>query len=1192
MTQTTSAQTGHAEISELADDAIALVEKWLVESREVPTDAAAQRLAGVLSDPNGLDFTVGFVDGVVRPEDLAVAARNLHDLVPLTPKFLPAALRGLIRLGGALAPAFPGIVVPISRRVLRGMVRHLIVDATDARLGKAIRRIRADEGVHLNVNLLGEAILGEEEAAKRLAGTRRLLERDDVDYVSIKVSSTVAPHSPWAFDEAVRHAADALVPLFRVAARGGKFINLDMEEYKDLDLTIAVFTGILDREEFRGLAAGIVLQAYLPDALGAMIRLQEWSAARVAGGGAAIKVRVVKGANLPMEQVDAETHGWPLATWHSKQASDASYKAVLDYALRPEHVQNVRIGIAGHNLFDIALAWLLAQKRGIVPSTGSGAGLAGSGAGAAGSGGGLAASGAGLAGSWGGPSTGSGAGSGDAIEFEMLLGMASAQATVVRRTVGSLLLYTPVVHPAEFDVAIAYLIRRLEEGASTDNFMSAVFELDDEPALFARERDRFLASIASMPSEVPAPNRTQNRSAAVAAVTEGFENTPDTDPSLAANRAWGDAIRSRMTTSTLGDETVRENTLADAAAVEAVIARATASAASWQALGAAGRAAILHRAGDVLEARRADLLEVMGSEAGKVLEQGDPEVSEAIDFAHYYAESALRAEAIEGATHTPVGLTVVTPPWNFPVAIPAGSTLAALAAGSPVIIKPARQARRSGAVMIEALWEAGVPRDVLQYVQLDGRELGAQLVSDPAVERVILTGGYETAELFRSFRADLPLLAETSGKNAIIVTPSADLDLAAKDVAYSAFGHAGQKCSAASLVILVGTVATSERFRRQLLDAVGSYAVGDPSDGTSRIGPLIGPAEGKLLHALTTLEPGERWVLEPEKLDDEGTLWRPGIRDGVRSGSPFHLTEYFGPVLGIMTAKTLDEATALVNAIDYGLTSGLHSLDEDEIAQWLATVQAGNLYVNRGTTGAIVQRQPFGGWKKAAVGAGTKAGGPSYLIGLSDWADAPVTAQAPTDAVSRAALDALEKADAAGDGDWLAGALSTDVTAWRDEFGAVIDRTGLVTEHNALRYDTVPVTIRIEDATTAQAIRVLAAGIRTGARLTVSTPTALPASVRSWLSQAAVGVSVEDDTAWGARAARLAETGGRIRLVGGDLAATAARTAGSPAVAVYAGAVVSAGRIELLPYLREQAVSISAHRFGTPHRYDIAPLIS
>ncbi|GAA2884677.1 bifunctional proline dehydrogenase/L-glutamate gamma-semialdehyde dehydrogenase [Microbacterium esteraromaticum] len=1134
-----------AELAALGDEAVALVRRWLVESRDVPTDAAGERLAGVLRDPNGLDFTVGFVDGVVRPEDLKVAAAKLKELVPLTPGFLPAPMRGAIGLGGFAAGIVPGVVVPSARAVLRQMVRHLIVDARDEKLGAAIKHIRESQGVKLNINLLGEAILGREEAKRRLEGTRRLLERDDVDYVSIKVSSTVAPHSPWAFDEAVTDAAEALLPLYRIAAKGGpagaKFINLDMEEYKDLDLTIAVFTSILDRPEFKNLEAGIVLQAYLPDALSAMMRLQEWAASRVADGGAPIKVRVVKGANLPMETVDAETHGWPLATWSTKQESDSSYKAVIEYSLRPEHVGNVRIGVAGHNLFDIALAWLLAEKRGVTQG----------------------------------------------IEFEMLLGMATAQAEVVKRTVGSLLLYTPVVHPDEFDVAIAYLIRRLEEGASHENFMSAVFDLDTDPALFEREKQRFLASIQTIPTEVPAANRVQNRQLpAEPAARDGFVNTPDTDPSLAGNRAWADAIRSRMVGSTLGDETVAANTLSTSQQVSDRIATAVASGEAWRALGAAGRAEILHRAGDILEARRAELLEVMGSEAGKIIEQGDPEVSEAIDFAHYYAESAKKLADVDGAVMQPVGLTVVTPPWNFPVAIPAGSVLSALATGSPVIIKPARQARRSGAVMVEALWEAGVPRDVLQYVQLDGRELGTQLVSDPAVGRVILTGGFETAELFRGFRADLPLLAETSGKNAIIVTPSADLDLAAKDVAYSAFGHAGQKCSAASLVVLVGSVAKSERFRRQLVDAVRAYEVGMPEDGTNRIGPLIGPAEGKLLGALTELHPGQSWMLEPKKLDEAGQLWSPGIRDGVKRGSEFHKVEYFGPVLGVMTADSLTEAIDIVNDIDYGLTSGIHSLDTDEVQQWLANIQAGNVYVNRGTTGAIVQRQPFGGWKKAAVGAGSKAGGPNYLVGLSEWTDAPVQTGTKLDALASSAVELVEGADA----EWLRGALATDIDAVAAEFGVVRDATGLVTEQNALRYQALPVAIRFEGARVAELLRVAAAGARLRARVTVSTASALPAPVVTWLGAHDVVVVTEDAAAWASHAQRLAAAGGRVRLIGADVLETATAVEGSPSLAIYANPVVSAGRVELLTFLREQAVSITAHRFGTPHRYEI-PLL-
>jgi RHH-type transcriptional regulator, proline utilization regulon repressor / proline dehydrogenase / delta 1-pyrroline-5-carboxylate dehydrogenase len=1133
---------------DLADDAIALVREWLVASRAEPVDASAERLAGVLRDPRGLDFTVGFVDGVVRPEDLRVAARNLAALTPLVPAFLPWHLKSAIRLGALAAPVAPALVVPAARRALRAMVRHLIVDASENRLGPAIAKIRgaAEGGTRLNVNLLGEAILGRKEAARRLEGTQRLLERSDVDYVSIKVSSTVAPHTPWAFDAAVADAVDALRPLYRVALRGGKFLNLDMEEYKDLDLTLAVFTTLLDEPEFTGLEAGIVLQAYLPDALGAMMRLQEWAATRVAAGGAPIKVRVVKGANLPMERVDADIHDWPLATWNSKQDSDASYKAVLDYALRPEHTRHVRIGVAGHNLFDIALAWLLAERRGV---TGG-------------------------------------------IDVEMLLGMATAQAAVVRRTVGSILLYTPVVHPREFDVAIAYLIRRLEEGASSENFMSAVFDLDADAGLFARERDRFLAALAEMPHEVPGPHRVQDRTRpAPAAPTRGFRNTPDSDPAIAVNRTWAEGILERMPTTRLGADTADGSVLDSEAQLDAVIEGAVAAGAEWRALGADARAEILHRAGDILESRRADLLEVMGAECGKVLEQGDPEVSEAIDFAHYYAERGRELADVDGATFAPAALTVVTPPWNFPVAIPAGSTLAALAAGSPVVIKPARQARRSGAVMIEALWEAGVPRDVLRYVQLSGRDLGRRLVSHPAVERVVLTGSYETAELFRSFRPDLPLLAETSGKNAIIVTPSADLDLAAKDVAFSAFGHAGQKCSAASLVILVGSVATSARFRGQLVDAVTSLEVGVPSEAASRIGPLIGPAEGKLLRALTTLEPGQSWLVEPRRLDDEGALWTPGIRDGVQPGSEFHLTEYFGPVLGVMTAETLEDAIALVNRIDYGLTSGLHALDPDEIQTWLATVEAGNAYVNRGTTGAIVQRQPFGGWKKSVVGPGTKAGGPNYLFGFGTWTDAPTRAASSAavrrdtrpDALAAPALAAVPAEDRA----WLAQALASDAAAWAGEFGTARDVSALASEQNVLRYAPVPVTVRVEGGPLAAVVRVVAAGVRAGAAVTVSSADALPAGARAWMEGAGVRTVAEDAASWSRRAIALVREGGRVRLLGGSASELAAITGGSPALAVYAGPAVSAGRVEMLTFLREQAVSITAHRFGAPRAYEV-----
>src|SRR5213595_694972 len=275
-----------AHFQELAQDAIRLVRHWLSEASKIPVDVSAQRLAGVLKDPNGLDFTVGFVDGVIRPEDLSVAGRNLATLAPKVPAFLPWYMKAAVRTGGVMAPVLPQVVIPIARKVLRDMVGHLIVDATDAKLGPAIAKIKQN-GVHLNVNLLGEAVLGEREASRRLEGTLKLLTRDDVDYVSIKESSTVAPHSLWAFDEAVDHVVEKLTPLYRLAASfpKPKFINLDMEEYKDLSLTMAVFKRILDKPEFKNLEAGIVLQAYLPDALEAMQKLQAWASARRANGG-------------------------------------------------------------------------------------------------------------------------------------------------------------------------------------------------------------------------------------------------------------------------------------------------------------------------------------------------------------------------------------------------------------------------------------------------------------------------------------------------------------------------------------------------------------------------------------------------------------------------------------------------------------------------------------------------------------------------------------------------------------------------------------------------------------------------------------------------------------------------------------------------------------------------------------------
>ncbi|MCX6395775.1 MAG: proline dehydrogenase family protein [Propionibacteriales bacterium] len=1127
-----------ADRGEIADGAVLLVRRWLDETRELRPDAAARRLAAVLKDPDGLAFTVGFVDGVIRPEDPRAAAGALAALVRAhPPRFLPAPLRFAVLVAAVAGRVAPSLVVPVVRAALRRLVGHLVVDARPRRLGRTLRRLRRD-GARLNLNLLGEAVLGSTEAQRRLDGTAALLARADVDYVSLKVSSAAPPHAPFAFDETVADLVRRLGPLYRQAAASPvpKFVNLDMEEYRDLDLTVAVFTTILDSPDLAGLSAGIVLQAYLPDALPAMVGLQEWAGRRVAAGGSPVKVRLVKGANLPMERVDAAVHGWPLATWDRKVDTDAHYKRVLEYALHPERIRNVRLGVAGHNLFDVAYAWLLAGEQGVR----------------------------------------------DHLDIEMLLGMAQPQAEVVRREVGQLLLYTPVVHPEHFDVAIAYLVRRLEEGASAENFLSAVLDLATEDAEFRRERDRFLAAVAAI-DEAPVPtHRTQDRRRpAEDPGAADFVNAPDTDPSTAANRSWVRALRDRIVGSSLGADLVATHTVVDPVALDEILAGAVAASSGWAARGAPERARVLGDVADLLEARRGELIEVMASECGKTIDQADPEVSEAVDFARYYAEAALGLEAVDGARAVPVPLVVVTPPWNFPVAIAAGSVLAALAAGSSVVVKPAPQAQRCGSVLVETLWAAGVPRDVLKLVHLAEDGLGRQLVADPRVGRVLLTGAYETAELFRTFRPDLRLLAETSGKNAIVVTPDADLDLAVRDVVQSAFGHAGQKCSAASLVIVVGSVARSPRFRTQLVDAVRSLAVGYPADLRSQVGPLIGPPSGKLVSALTVLGPGESWLIEPRALDGTGRLWSPGVRAGVRAGSEFHLTEYFGPVLGIIAAATLADAIAIQNQVDYGLTAGLHSLSAAEIGTWLDQVQAGNLYVNRAITGAVVQRQPFGGWKRSSVGPGAKAGGPHYLESLVDWRSEPARATVALDPVATDLLTRFEQVGLSDfDRERLVRSLRTDTQVWAECFGAARDATGLEVERNVLRYRPASVVVRVSaQAFDWQVLRVLAAGVRSGAGLRFSVVGSARTALLDTLSDLGVPWKVETTAQW--HQAVRADRPERVRLLGEDAGALLAAIDGCPAVAVHDQPVTEAGRLELRPFLAEQAISVTAHRFGS-----------
>ncbi len=1154
------------DVTALVDDAVALAAKWVEATEREQTTAeraTSGQLAALVGDSAGLDLAVRFVDRVARPEDQGVAARELATISAAAAGFLSVTDRLLLGVGAKVARLAPHVVVPLARRRLRQLVGHLVVDAHDPVLAAHLARARG-EGFRLNINLLGEAVLGEDEAARRADRTRALLERDDVDYVSIKVSSLVSQISAWDTPGTVARVLERLRPLYRAAAARSPhaFVNLDMEEYRDLDLTIEVFTALLAEPEFHGLEAGIVLQAYLPDSVGALDRLVDFAERRVADGGVGIKVRLVKGANLSMEHVEAELHGWAAAPYGTKADVDANYLRLVERGLRPELAGTLRLGVASHNLYDVALSHLLAGRRGVAA----------------------------------------------ALDVEMLQGMAPAQARAVMAEVGTVLLYTPVVAPEDFDVAVSYLVRRLEENAQPQNFLHALFAGDGHghghddgegalgPAMGEQEA-RFRASVAAMASTPDAARRTEERPPS----GDRFANATDSDPALPAVRAWAaDRVAA-------APPTLVSPVLHSPADVDAVVNAARAAQPGWAGRPATERAAILRRAADELEARRGELVTVMAAEGGKTVAEADPEVSEAIDFARYYADRAVELDpdgghaSTDGARFTPTAVTLVTPPWNFPVAIPMGSVLGAIAAGSAVIIKPAHAVpgctEVAAAALHAALADGGAPAQVLQVVRTDEGGVGRALVSHPGVDTVLLTGSIETARLFSSWRATHDggprVYAETSGKNALVITPAADYDLAVADLVKSAFGHAGQKCSAASLVILVGSAGRSARLRRQLVDAVRSVRVGWPASLGTTMGPVIEPPTGKLARALTTLEPGESWLVEPVQLDDGGRLWSPGLKDGVATGSFFHETECFGPVLGIMRARTLDEAIALQNATAFGLTGGLHSLDEDEIERWLATVEVGNAYVNRHITGAIVQRQPFGGWKDSVVGPGAKAGGPNYVAQLGAWtADGLPAARGDVERHVRRALDDYAGlVTSAADRAWLEAAVGSDAAAWDGELGQEIDRTGLAVEQNVLRYRPLPgVTVRAgAGASPVDLVRVLLAAELAGTPVRVS----LDPSLEHVLT------AVDPTDATGRRGARRLKTlvdavetadelvarvrsgavVGRMRVIGDERATLPAELAGD-GLTVLAQPVLAAGRRELLTVLREQAVSRTLHRFG------------
>ena len=836
---------------------------------------------------------------------------------------------------------------------------------------------------------------------------------------------------------------------------------------------------------------------------------------------------------------------------------------MLAYGCQLERAKAVHLGIGSHNLFDIAFALMLRAENSLEPY----------------------------------------------ISFEMLEGMAEPLRRVVQKYAKDMLLYSPIASPHEFQYAVAYLIRRLDENTAPDNFLRRAFHLHPGTPEWDQQAAFFLKSVEAMDSVSTTSRRTQNRLSFIWQPSEcaPFENEPDTDWSIEIHSEWAKNIHKEWSQNNFailplvingqehmqGKEEVGEDPsnpgkirykymAGTSDSIDLLLNSAKSAFEQWNAVPTADKSAVFAELANCLRRRRADMMGAMVVDGGKSIQEADTEVSEAIDFAEYYRRNMEEIFCLQDIRWRPKGTVLIAPPWNFPCSIPAGSLIAALAAGNSVIFKPAPETVLCGWILAKCFWEAGFSKNVLQFFPCPDEPVGTRLIEDPRISVILLTGSTQTAKVFLQKRPGLDLFAETGGKNALIISRMSDRDLAIKDLITSAFGHSGQKCSACSLAICEAEVYDDPAFLQTLKDAAESLVVGSQWNLSSKITPLIRSPNPTLMRALTQLEPGEAWLLQPKCDPKNPQLWSPGIKLGVKPGSFTHKNELFGPVLGLMRAENLQQAIQYANDTPYGLTAGLHSLDEREQEEWLKKIVAGNLYINRTLTGAVVQRQPFGGTKDSSFGRGAKAGGPNYLMQLMEAEQVRLpTLEDNINAKVHALHIEVEKQSFSVKqlGLWNA-SIQNYAFFWNHYFQKKHDPAQLLGQDNFLcyvPYDQMTFRIQSQDDLL-DVFRVVAAAMtcHMGIEVSIDSEKIKDWEKASW-QEANISIFKETESQF---VQRLRE--GKIKRVRflqkpSELVLKAAAEVGCNK---NIAPVLANGRVELLHYLREVSVSVDYHRYG------------
>jgi RHH-type proline utilization regulon transcriptional repressor/proline dehydrogenase/delta 1-pyrroline-5-carboxylate dehydrogenase len=875
-----------------------------------------------------------------------------------------------------------------AREAASVMSRKFIAGSTPGESLKTVLALRRRR-LAFTADLLGEAVISEAEAdryqqtcleiirglAAPLAAEPEipLIDRDQDGPIprvnlSIKLSSLTPHFDPIHPEVTVERVGERFRPILRTARELGAYVHVDMEQYAYRDLTIDLFRDVLAEPEFRDWSdAGIVIQAYQPDALSLLEGLRDWAADR----GAPITVRLVKGAYWDYEVLTARRLDWPEPVYLNKWESDASYERCSRFLI--DNHEHLHPAFGSHNVRSLAHAIAAAEEVGLPRS---------------------------------------------AYELQVLHGMGDAIADALVARGHRVRVYTPY---GAMLPGMAYLVRRLLENTSNDSFIKASFtdhaRVDDllrDPEevglMFTRTRHpstkldpaRFAAELPPFHNEPTTDfSRAENRRAmqrAIDSVREEFlARPPVIEPII-------DGVKIPIEESKLLDLTSPNDTrlviarvgYGDAALAGRAVAAARAAAPAWSATPAAARAAVLVRAAAIMRERRFELAAREIFESAKPWREADGDVCEAIDFAEFYAREMIRlAEPrrrdLPGETnfseHIPRGVVAVIPPWNFPLAIPCGMVTAALVAGNPVVFKPAEQSPAIAWQLAQILYEAGLPAGALQFLPGAGEEAGAALVNHPDVDVVAFTGSRDVGLLInRQASEQQPgqdhvkrVIAEMGGKNASIIDDDADLDEAVVGVIGGAFGYSGQKCSACSRVIVLEGIYDS--FVNRLAEAARSIKVGPADDPETLVGPVIDADSQARIENYQDLAVAEgRIVYEGElgELRDRGHFVAPMIVADVDLKARLAQEEIFGPVLSVIKAKDLDDALRIANGTQYALTGSLFSRSPANIERTKRGFRVGNLYINRGTTGAMVDRQPFGGFKMSGIG--TKTGGPDYLL--------------------------------------------------------------------------------------------------------------------------------------------------------------------------------------------------------------------